>query len=250
MSNGDEEKDSESFISNDEFEIICKVLKTRHDIQDSSSEIFEKKSYLDCDDDNTIFKLSASDAFVEKAQYMLTKRAARLNWFGAISILFAFLIFVMSAYFLYNNMFINHFSVDGFEKAFPSISGTQLSLMLFQSTAVGGFIAAASALLIMVGRACLHEATILLNRRHALRFGRLYLNLTLGKSSLSVEEKNFSEQLMKMFMWNEEFSTAFKHMSHDLVKGLDKKILDALFARAMEEKARRNSDGNSEENKK
>src|SRR3989338_698250 len=84
-----------------------------------------------------------------------------------------------------------------------------LIFMIIKGGAAAGLVIASAMFLMHLARALFHEATILFNRRHALRFGRLFIYLKEGEISL--------EDLEKAFKWNDEFSTAFKDIRIDPV---------------------------------
>ena len=84
-----------------------------------------------------------------------------------------------------------------------------VSLWIVKSSTAGALIGAAAYFLITLSRALLHEATVLYARRHALRFGRLFVYLKNGDVDF--------EQLEDAFKWNTEFTTAFKDIQPDKI---------------------------------
>ena len=77
--------------------------------------------------------------------------------------------------------------------------------------------------LVSLSRALLHEGTVLYSRRHSLRFGRLFVYLMSDKMS--------REDLVAVFNWNAEFSTAFKDIQ---AENITKMPLSKAFETAVE----------------
>ena len=93
-------------------------------------------------------------------------------------------------------------------------------VLVLKSSTVAAFMVGAIILLAQLSKAFLHEATVLYNRRHALRFGRLFVYLKKGDIEL--------KDLQDAFKWNDEFSTAFKQMQMDnLAKSPLMKLIEA-----------------------
>jgi hypothetical protein len=82
-------------------------------------------------------------------------------------------------------------------------------VLILKSTTAGAFIVGIATFLVSLSRALLHEATVLYSRRHSLRFGRLFVYL--------MSEKMTREDLVAVFNWNAEFSTAFKDIQAENV---------------------------------
>lgn len=100
-------------------------------------------------------------------------------------------------------------------------------LLLLRSSSIGGAFVAAAGFLIYLSRSCFHEATILYNRRHALRFGRLFVYLKMSGDMFDLKE------LETAFKWTDEYSTAFKELkpeaaaSPNIIPGLSS-VIDLL----------------------
>jgi hypothetical protein len=169
-----------------------------------------------------IFDLCALDVFVEKAQDRLTERARSSNWtaFGQL-VLIAFIFFLAIAY-LYFVYFHNQPSffqllLHRHENAWIDFAANML-----RNITVIGLLLGAIYLLTMLVRANYHEATILLNRRHSLRLGRLYLYLRLTAAKSATELSAIKTSLTpgdfeRIFGWNLETSTAFKDIRGEAV---------------------------------
>lgn len=145
--------------------------------------------------------LAATDVFVEKAQRTLAVRAYSLMTFGVIGATIALFAMVAAAYLIFSQplaTFIDNTPVK-------ELNASIVTLIIVKATAAGTLLATAAVFLMHLARALFHEATILLNRRHALRFGRLFVYLKDGQISL--------KDLESAFKWNDEFSTAFRDIS-------------------------------------
>ncbi len=92
----------------------------------------------------------------------------------------------------------------------PGLTSIYLTLYILKATAGAACVFGAIYFLATLSRAFFHEATILFNRRHSLRFGRLCVYL-------AVKEKMSLKDLKDLFAWNAESSTAFKDIQADLV---------------------------------
>jgi|GEM_PF-3444694 len=78
-------------------------------------------------------------------------------------------------------------------------------MRVFSALAVSAAVYAIVKALISLGSSFLHEATRLLDRRHALRFGRLYMYLR-------TEDFDFKE-MEDAFQWHRDSSTVFQEIS-------------------------------------
>lgn len=176
-------------------------------------EVFERKALLiaaakDLEDNHipNAWKLAATDIFVEKAQRLLTMRGRILYGCGVFTAFLAVVVLAVSAWFLFDADVLELLRVETSDE---SVSSAYLALLVLKSTTAGAFVVAIAYFLVSLSRATLHEATVLYNRRHSLRFGRLFVYL---KS----DELN-REDLEKAFNWNAEFSSAFKDIQADKV---------------------------------
>jgi hypothetical protein len=181
--------------------------------------------------------LASTDVFVEKAQVKITERADNNLLWGRITAFVSIALLVIAAYFIFANHISSGF--DGFYNVYASegkvnvidketkdylarlYSNSYISTIIIAKTAsIGAFILGAVYFLISLSRAFFHEATILYHRRHALRFGRLYVYLKDDDITL--------DELEKAFQWNAEFSTAFKDINADkATKTIWSKLLEA-----------------------
>ncbi|MCX6232928.1 MAG: hypothetical protein NTZ33_15470 [Bacteroidetes bacterium] len=160
------------------------------------------------------FVLAATDIFVEKAQRLLTKRGRMLITTGIILsiVLVVFLLGVTWYYYL------NH---NDSEITALNLNGYSLTLIVLKKLTIASIILALGYFLIAITRALFHEGLTLFSRRHALRFGRLYVYIKKGK----VDYK----ELEDAFKWNQEFSTAFKDIQPDkMTKTIIHRVIDII----------------------
>lgn len=165
-------------------------------------------------DEPTAKRLAAADLFVEKAQAALTQRSRKLYWSGA-AITFAAVILLGGAIaFAFSRLIAPH---DANTKL-----GTQdLILAVFQALAFSAFIFVAVKYLIALSRSFFHEATHLLERRHALRFGRLWLYQNPKVPNI--------DDMMKAFNWNKETTSAFLDIRPEVMtRTIFNDVIDAL----------------------
>jgi hypothetical protein len=120
-----------------------------------------------------IFDLAVVDVFVEKAQARLTSRA-RINVnIGIATCVIASALMLATA----SVLLVSVLSSDE-----PQSWQAVIYRVIATSGAVA-LVAGVSYLVIMIARASFHEATILFNRRHSLRLGRLLLYLKLTSAA-------------------------------------------------------------------
>jgi hypothetical protein len=169
-------------------------------------EVFERKALLiaaarDLQDNglSNPMKLAATDVFVEKAQSFLTKRGLYLYCFGAFTTVLAVVLMAYAGNHLYSKPVS-----DILEVSDPGAHVTRsfLAIALLKSITAGGFIAGIVYFLVSLSRAFFHEGTVLFNRRHSLRFGRLFVYL--------MSDRMTREDLEVVFNWNAEVATAFR----------------------------------------
>ncbi len=196
--------------------------------------------------DEQIFFLSSTDLFVEKAQAVLTRRGKFLIRAGVVTMVGAFFLLTMGfaiAIFSQNphfqniaeNVFQRMDSSDKDKKTVqkntnapattqPFANSTEAYLQsqndstsrwqvlifsLFKTLGITAYIYVSVKLLISLSRSFFHEGLSLFERRHALRFGRMYIYLKKGV----VSEK----WLETFFQWNKETKTSFLDMKPEVV---------------------------------
>jgi len=166
-------------------------------------------------------ELVAVDLFVEKAQLHLTRSA--LLCYGAAIVSFLFLILSLLGAYCY----ITTHSVEVFLQNLAAIYGTRspdtatwpiVLMRMANGAAVAAVFSSAVYIFTILTRAFAHEGTVLFNRRHALRFGRLFVYLKLSGLP-SAQEVTIARRLLSLsdldqaFGWNIESNTAFKEIS-------------------------------------
>jgi hypothetical protein len=190
-------------------------------VQQVQSELNARYDLLDCAvkrltnfniPNNVRFQLAATDVFIEKAQQRLTGRARWLFTFGGVLIFLTLGILGGGFYLIYMHTLSQ-------EIQSPQIlNGYTTTLLILKNTALAAFILGAAYVTLSFAKACLHEGTNLFSKRHALRFGRLYVYLR-------HDQIKFKE-LERAVNWNIENSTAFKEIKAEtLTNTLAAKIL-------------------------
>lgn len=149
--------------------------------------------------EKSLLRLAATDLFVEKAQDVLTERANRMFRAGRFAVWVTAVVLATGA----------AFTAYVITKDVPELSTTQAVVRIFQSIALGGFLFAGVKMLVALARAYLHQGESLLDRRHALRFGRLFVYLSGGTPSLP--------DLVEAFEWNKQGTTAFQDIKPEMV---------------------------------
>ncbi len=161
-------------------------------------------------------RLAVTDVFVEKAQYHLTQR-------GVLSYILAILFMMLTAAIAWAFLIYigpTNLTSDRIN-ALNSLNNNGLILAIIQKLVSGTVFLAGIYLSASFARAFLHEGTILFSRRHALRFGRLYVYLSDGKLT--------GEDLREAFGWNFSPSTAFTRVKPEQVtRGLVGQVGDAF----------------------
>jgi len=169
-------------------------------------EVFERKALLlaaarDLEENqiHNAMKLAATDIFVEKAQRILAFRGILMYVVGGIISALVVGVLGYAAWHVFHADAVKLLQVS---KSSDTVSNAYLTVLIFKATTTGAFVVAIAYFLVSLSRALLHEATVLYSRRHSLRFGRLFVYLMSGTMT--------REDLVAVFNWNAEFSTAFK----------------------------------------
>jgi hypothetical protein len=143
------------------------------------------------DEPETVFRLAAADLFVEKAQAVLTGRARRMSAAGVVTSGFAI------AFLIGLGIYIARHTATT-----PNDLGrNSLILRVVSAISLGAIVLVAVKYLIALSRSFFHESVSLLSRRHALRFGRLYVYLNRGDVDLT--------HLQEAFDWNRGGDSSF-----------------------------------------
>jgi hypothetical protein len=155
--------------------------------------------------DGARFQASYLDIFVEDAICFLSSRARQFYWSAAICIALAIAVLIAGIGFV----------IQGAQDIPSSMDITHLIMKIFSSLAIAGLVLVAAKGILSLIRAFLHEATRLLERRHALRFGKLFFYLKLGRKNDSIDLT--LKDIQEAFQWNKETSTAFQDMRPEVI---------------------------------
>lgn len=178
------------------------------------------------------FQLATVDVFVEKAQHRLTFRANWLVIGGVSAAAIASCILLYAAWLLHTE------SITPILNSLKDKNSMVLTVHLVRATTVTALLGAVVYIFSQLSKAFLHEAAVLFSRRHALRFGRLYVYLNRGDVNL--------KDLQEAFQWNNDFQTAFTDMktgASDIIKKIVEKTIE-------ENEKARNSREEKKENRK
>jgi len=161
--------------------------------------------------DKESLALAATDLFVEKAQQALTVRGNRMFRTGQLATGAAVVLALSAAGFVVFGLL---------HPAQEVVDNRALILRLAQVISLGGFVGIAVKYLVSLSRAFFHEAVALYERRHALRFGRLYVHLLMRGTEIERSE------LEAAFDWNRQSRTEFQQMDAA-------KISETLYSQAV-----------------
>lgn len=149
------------------------------------------------------YKHAITDLFVEKAITYLEEKANKYSRLGNVAYIIGLFIILVgigiaASQYLYGKDILDSVKAQGWE-----IITTRFVLAF----TFYGFIVLAAVGLWRFGRAMLDQAERLLERRHALRQGRLFVHLHDGELSI--------EDMEKAFQWNVNNYNAFSEMNTD-----------------------------------
>lgn len=162
--------------------MVEKSLALRAHVLDVSSR--QLAASLDIDKKAAV-RLATVDLFVEKAQRVLTRRAHALYFSGFVCSLFAVAMLATAIWIAFER--------SGNTGSNP-LSTERLVLTIFQTLALGAFIYVTVKWFIQLARSFFHEALNLYERRHALRFGRMWMYMSGDDPDL--------DTLTMAFEWN------------------------------------------------
>lgn len=175
----------------DDFGYIGELLDRRTDTLVHAMAKLKQSAPGHFTDPETLFRLAAVDLFVEKAQAVLTARARRMSRAGAMSSIVA--VAALVALSLYIALHAT--------RPPGNLSQNELILRIVSAISLGAVVLVAVKYLIALARSFFHESVTLLSRRHALRFGRMYIYL----NTKDVELDNLREA----FDWNRGGESSF-----------------------------------------
>ncbi len=138
-----------------------------------------------------LFRLATVDLFVEKAQAVLTARARRMSRAGLLSSSVAVVMLGLLAWYV----------ADNGRDRLPDLGRNELILRIVSAIGLAAIVLVAVKYLVALARSFFHESLTLLSRRHALRFGRMYLYLNPSDVQL--------DNLLEAFDWNRGGDSSF-----------------------------------------
>jgi hypothetical protein len=176
----------------DDFDTIAYLLERRTGTLKTAMEKLQQISPSTFgDNQNLLFRLASVDLFVEKAQAVLTARARRMSRAGTLVSLAAIAALGgLSWYIAYHA-----------GKVPKDLSRNELILRIVSAISLGAIVIVAVRYMVALARSFFHESVTLLSRRHALRFGRMYLYLNHEDVKL--------EDLREAFDWNRGGDSSF-----------------------------------------
>ena len=140
---------------------------------------------------DSLFRLAVVDLFVEKAQKVLTKRAIYMMLEGMFASLSAVIALSVLGVVIGLHLYAKP----------HDLSDTQLIAQVVGAISLGAIVLVAVKYFIALARSFFHEAMVLLARRHALRFGRMYMYLNPSERRLDI--------LSEAFNWNQVADSSF-----------------------------------------
>ena len=188
---------------------------------------------VDSERSNRVYRLAATDLFVEKAISYLEKDAAGYIIKGTALFVFALVVLVsgvvFSAIFMFNEAHKSKFdsvysaTLVGYEiLSLKSESWIAFAGTFTKSFTFYGFVVLLAVVCLRVGKALLDQAERLRERRHSLRQGRLYIHLSNGEVTI--------EELEKAFDWNVSKGNAFGNIPTEASAPWGSVIKEALKA--------------------
>lgn len=122
-------------------------------------------------------QIAAGEIFTEKAQIFLTRRANSYYSWGAFFVACAAFVLCLGV------LTIATHDAPDFIRRISGANGDWVAAAVYfvRVIAIGGLFGGALYFFASLGRAYFHEGTVLLNRRHATRLGRLYMLIRFGE---------------------------------------------------------------------
>jgi len=174
---------------------------------------------------NASMEIAATDVFVEKAERALTTRSQRMRMMSRFCLGFLGFVMVLGLATLFG-------AVPG-AISYDSTTTEATILSALHNFAVLGILLGLVYLGASLLRAYLHEATVLENRVHSLRLGRLYVYLKLASVTPDelgkMRDALNAADIERIFGWNIESSTAFKDIRPEyMTKSIVGQVVDAI----------------------
>lgn len=188
--------------------------------------LHEIKAHLAGKNVGSAIELASVDMFVEKAQKHLAERSTTM---AALSLLSSLLLLASVGVALAT--LLGFLLESAFAEDASTLEATILSIL--HNLAVLGVFLGLVYLFASLLRAFLHETTVLNNRIHALRLGRLYIYMQFASAEpderKAIRERLAATDMDRIFGWNYESSTAFKDIRPEfMTRNLAGSLLDAL----------------------
>lgn len=146
-----------------------------------------------------VFQLAAVDLFVEKAQAVLSARARRMSRAGILASCCSVAALASLSVYI-----VLHASAPPGDHP---LDRNTLILRIVTAISLGAVVLVAVKYLVALARSFFHESVTLLSRRHALRFGRMYVYLNNGEVDL--------KELRRAFDWNRGGDSSFLDIKPD-----------------------------------
>lgn len=233
------------------------------DLDRRASELSNQRKRHSTEERVNAFQLAATDVFVEKAQIHLTERGRNYYRSGVTCGVLAVLVAGTAiGTIILSDPAVLFQSLSALEPPLTDHFALYIVVYFIRTAVIGGLTAGLIYYFAALSRAFFHEATLLFARRHAIRFGRMYVYLKygtpIGKNTLvellkhrsmnaqsesiaAPSEATFAaliaatglpenvriDDLEKAFGWNLEVRTAFKDIKPD-------KMSTSLFAKMVD----------------
>ncbi len=179
-------------------------------------------------DGESAYLIIKTKEFVVEAMQRLEQRGKRFYAVASVAFGFTFVILIVGLFLAYQ---ATHALSGGVEEAKSSIeagktsviNGYWLALKILQILGYTGLLLVIVKMLLALAKASMHEAVKNFERRHSMRLGWLYMELT-GK------DWTFKE-LQEAFQWNREATSAFRDID---LRHVSETTLNILLARLNE----------------
>lgn len=194
-----------------EFKILREFLSDRNrallearssliDLERKTAQILDVETTALLENPVALSRLAVTDLFVEKAQRVLTRRATVMRRAGQMCFAVALVVLSFAAYLAW----------EATSRPVSDPTTNELILLIARALILGGYLIIALRMTIALGRSFLHEATALLNRRHAMRLGRMVAH-RLPFENLLVDD------LAAAFDWNMDSDSSFRDIDPNKV---------------------------------
>lgn len=184
-----------------EFEQLALQIKLRNDVLEKSQANLKNVVPSDASSADAVFQLAAVDLFVEKAQDVLTHRARNMVRAGIATSMGAVVALITLSVFIARHA--------GDVPPDHPLNINVLVLRVVSAISLGAIVLVGVKYFVALARSFLHESVTLLGRRHALRFGRMYVYLNAGNKEMKLKD------LREAFQWNIGGDSSFLDIKPD-----------------------------------